>query len=267
MSNVASLWIGKELGLLEQICINSFLRNGDVFTLFVYDDVNNIPPGVIVKDAREVLAVKKIVRHIPTGSPALHSDLFRYALMKKTNLIWVDLDLLALRKFDFNSDYVYGYESQSFINGAVLRIPHESPALKILTSFNEDTVGIPPGIEIFSFEMIKFLIKSIFIRRSFHISSWPWGSVGPKVITHFLRKTGEDKHAFPIKAFYPLPFERVEDLLKPNLIKKDMFDKDCYAVHLWGKELRKIMNDKYGGKIPEGSFLFEYLNDGNLYLK
>lgn len=257
MAKVASLWIGKELGVLERACINAFLKIGDDFVLYVYDKVLNVPDGVEIEDARSILDTKNIVIHKQTGSPALHSDLFRYSLIAKTDLIWVDLDILPLRSFDFDREYIFGFESDSFINGAVLRMPKDSLALKELLSFNEKTKGFPVNIDLFSFETAKFLFRVLLYKR-LDITVWPWGSIGPKAITSALRRTGEEIYALPKESFYPISFENLEDLLLPGLVTKDMFNEKCYAIHLWGKELRNIIDNKYNGFPPKGSFLYDY---------
>ena len=42
---IQSLWIGKELSVLEQLCICSFLKNGHNFHLYTYEKINNVPDG------------------------------------------------------------------------------------------------------------------------------------------------------------------------------------------------------------------------------
>ena len=258
MAKIASLWIGNELGIIEKICIESFLRNGDDFTLFTYGKVKNIPSKVNVVNANEILNGEKILRHAATGSPAPHSDLFRYALLLKTDFIWVDLDILPLKPFDFKDEWIFGYESTSIINGAVLRIPKNSKTLQSLSAFNVNTKGIPPHIDLISISMIKFIIKSI-ISRSTSIEHWPWGSTCPLGLTYFLNKYNEAHYALDIEAFYPVPFENVENLLKPNFIQDNSFSEKTWAVHLWGKELRYLLSNKYNGQIPKNSFLYKFI--------
>ena len=42
---VNGFWYGSELGELEKLCINSWIKNGYEFHLWVYDDIK-IPKGV-----------------------------------------------------------------------------------------------------------------------------------------------------------------------------------------------------------------------------
>ena len=43
---VAALWIGGPLSFLEQLCLISFVHAGQHITLYTYEPVPNVPPGV-----------------------------------------------------------------------------------------------------------------------------------------------------------------------------------------------------------------------------
>ncbi len=59
MSNIIqSLWIGKELSKIEQLCIASFIYHGCVFHLYTYEKVANVPAGVVLMDANEIIPKK-----------------------------------------------------------------------------------------------------------------------------------------------------------------------------------------------------------------
>ena len=187
----------------------------------------------------------------------MHSDLFRYALMQRTDSIWVDLDVIALRSFDAAGDWVFGFESNDSVNCAVLRIPRESKTLKGLLKITPDTVGFPPGLS--RFRRIKYKLKSA--GRGLPIERWPWGSVGPALLTRHLRETGEIVHALPPSAFYPVPYTDAGLLLIPDAITPESLPDDAWAVHLWASKLRKIRDAEHGGKVPPGSYLAQVIQD------
>ena len=54
---VGTLWIGGSLSWMEQLCLKSFVDKGQKITLFSYEDIPNVPEGVIRRDGREVLIV------------------------------------------------------------------------------------------------------------------------------------------------------------------------------------------------------------------
>ena len=48
---VQGLWIGTPLSKMEILSIKSFLQNGHPYHLYVYHRVDNVPEGVVLKDA------------------------------------------------------------------------------------------------------------------------------------------------------------------------------------------------------------------------
>ena len=53
---IQGLWVGAPLSKMEQLCIQSFLYWGHTFHLYVYEPIENIPTGTIIKDANEILS-------------------------------------------------------------------------------------------------------------------------------------------------------------------------------------------------------------------
>ena len=110
---VQGLWIGDELSLLEQLSIKSFLANGHEYHLYVYDDIKNIPKGTIVKDANEIIDSSEIYKNTyqsPEYGYLGFSDYFRVKLIYDKGGYWVDTDLVCLKHFDFEEDYVFSPE-------------------------------------------------------------------------------------------------------------------------------------------------------------
>ena len=258
LQSMASLWIGKRLGPIELASIRSFRRQGHDFTLFAYEPLENCPEDVILRDAREILDCGRIVLHQRTQSSALHSDLFRYALIAKTGFAWTDLDIIALRPFDFPSDYIFGYEDHGKLNGAVLKLPHDSPALQKLIQVHADTRGLPPHVE--GARKLKLRLRSFFA-GGLPVTRWPWGSIGPRLVTLELRASGEIKHALPISAFYSLPLDEAGRFAEPGGYHASEAPEGAYGVHLWASHLTRYVKDKYDGAFPKDSFVNKVLHD------
>lgn len=99
---IQSLWIGPELSVVELLSINSFLKNGHEFHLYVYQHINNIPLGTILKDANDIIPFTdkfSISQGFGEGSLAPFSDYFRLNLLQKKGGWWVDLDVVCLKNF------------------------------------------------------------------------------------------------------------------------------------------------------------------------
>lgn len=102
---IQSLWIGAPLSNLEKLCIQSFLDNGHEFHLYVYDDVPGIPDGCIIKDGNEILHSSEIFNN-RRGGIAPFSDWFRYTMLYKRGGFWVDMDVVCVKPFAFESEVV-----------------------------------------------------------------------------------------------------------------------------------------------------------------
>jgi glycosyltransferase involved in cell wall biosynthesis len=112
---VHGLWIGP-LSRLERLTMHSFVGHGHEFHLWRYGVApDRLPRGVVVRDANEILPSAAVFRKLEAdkelelgaGSYATFSDLFRAQLLHKLGGIWVDMDVLCLRPFDFAQPYVF----------------------------------------------------------------------------------------------------------------------------------------------------------------
>jgi len=98
---VNGLWLGK-LGDMQLLSIKSFLKRGHRYILWVYNGVDqslipdNIPDGVTIMDANDILDKKYIFYHW-TGNLATFADIFRFKLLYDRGGWWVDLDLVCLK--------------------------------------------------------------------------------------------------------------------------------------------------------------------------
>jgi hypothetical protein len=113
--------------------------------------------------------------------------------------------------------------------------------------------------------VLKYRIKTL--GRGLPIEKWPWGTAGPKLVTHYLKTTGEISHAQPIDTFYSIPSNKIELLAQEKSIEINELNKNIYWIHLWGKELRQHINQEYNGKIPKESFLYNMIKSHSEWAK
>lgn len=147
LPDIHALWIGESLGELSRCCLKSFMLKGHKVYLHLYNDITDIPYGIVAQDANLIIPEGKIIKHKKTGSYALFSDIFRYALLKKVhdNSVYVDCDVYCLEPFLVpENGYFLGYEDDKYVNGAILAIPQESALLDYLLMASEDPMFIPP---------------------------------------------------------------------------------------------------------------------------
>src|SRR5690242_2392198 len=99
LERLNSLWVGERLGYIEQLCIASAMVAGHPFTLYSYtpDIIENVPDGVEIRDAREIMPEERLVRYADSGAIQLGANFFRYELLLKGAGYWVDMDFCFLR--------------------------------------------------------------------------------------------------------------------------------------------------------------------------
>ncbi|MFV0292632.1 MAG: hypothetical protein ACK5II_05230 [Paracoccus sp. (in: a-proteobacteria)] len=250
-NSLATLWVGEHLGPIELASIASFLRMGNPLTVYSYAPITNLPPGVQGRDANEVYPARQIAVYARECSPSLHSNFFRFALMRNTDHIWVDLDMIALQPFIFQGERVYGYEKADQVNCAVLRLPRNSPVLADLSDLKPGMRGIAPHIQ--GGRRLKYRIKTL--GRGVPIEKWPWGSTGPRALTTFLRKHDELQYALPLEVLYPILTRDCRRFVTPGDLSDNSFGPETRAVHLTASNINKILATRNAGKIPEDSFL------------
>jgi len=135
---VQSLWVGSRLGAMEQLAIQSFLQHGHEFHLYVYGTVEGPPAGTTLKDASRILPSDSIFtyqRGNAKGSYAGFSNFFRYKLLHEHGGWWVDTDVVCLRPFEFQREYVFATEvldeaGETGIASAVMKVPPGSHIMR-----------------------------------------------------------------------------------------------------------------------------------------
>lgn len=262
LPTIACLWMEGSLSWLEQLCIKSFLDAGHQVVLYHYGPLENVPDGVELADAKDVLDRTNFLTHKRTGSPALHSDVFRYKLLEKNdNMIWADTDAYCMRPFQTDTGHFYGWESNSHINGGVLGLPKDSETLACLLDHTSDPFRIPTW---YGEDYTKELETAAEAGNPVHASEQPWGVWGPHAITHYLHQTGEVKHALPQECLYPFTFKDRRKMLRRKFDTGPYITDKTYSVHLYGRRMRARLVEKEGGIPHHKSLIGELIRKHNI---
>jgi hypothetical protein len=248
-----TLWIGPKLGRVERACLRSLLRQGHRVALYRYHPVEGVPHGIEQRDAAEILAVDRIIRH-RTGSVALFANWFRYELMRRAQGIWVDADQYLLAPIVAPGPHLFGWQEPGLIANGVLRIPRESPLL-------------PALLEPFEQRRIPFWLS----RRARAAARWrlwrtgrtglaamPWGSLGPHALTALAKRHGLAGEAVAQSAFYPVHFSDAGWVRDPSRALAEMVAPDSVGLHLWNERIKRWKDDP----APRGSFLARLHEEG-----
>ncbi|WP_417259922.1 hypothetical protein [Celeribacter sp.] len=257
LPEIASLWIGGRLSWLEQLCLKSFADMGHHITLYSYEPIPNVPKGVHVADAEEIYPSTPMLRHVRTGSPAIHADMWRLNLLKKTDKIWVDADMYCHRPFDDPSGFVFGWEKPGLVCNAVLGLPRESETLNALLDFFKDEYAIAPWLKPWQ---IRELEAERDAGHPVHMTAQNWGFTGPASVTYFLQKTGEIEHARPEAAFYPVSYPDRNHMIISRFNVEERFTDETRGVHFWARRMKPRLEEKENNRPRRGSYMDRLLD-------
>ena len=252
LPEIASFWTGDPLSYIEHLVIRSYLDAGHRFVLYALDDIGPVPDGVEIRDARTLFTPDFPVGTGRRHNNAVYSDLFRLIMVQKTGAIWVDLDAYCLRPFRLPTSYVFGFElPPDRIANGVLGLPPDSPALAQMIELISQRNPIPPFL---TRKTQKRYLEAAARGENFGFESFTWGVSGPRLVSHFLRETGEARFASSKNVFYPGPRAHTRPLLKPDVPSEIFEQPETISVHFWGKT-KKFLVDDYNGVPPKGSYL------------
>ncbi|HXL84762.1 MAG TPA: glycosyltransferase [Casimicrobiaceae bacterium] len=228
---VRSFWHGAPLSSYQVLCLRSFLRNGFAVEVFTYQPEIGCPAGVTQRDAREVWPTDHVLCYqtgLGQGSPALHSDLFRYKLLQRYGGWWTDLDVFCFRRPLPELDIFFAAEPHdaSFFNGAILKFPRRHPLLDQAIERSE-AVG----------------------------ENASWGQIGPYLLAKLIAEHGLAANGQSYPAAYPLAWNEVAALFDParcEEVKERC--KKAWFIHLFNEVWRGAGVPQHFGP-PRGSYL------------
>lgn len=213
---IQSLWIGGRLSALERLAITSFLRCGHEFHLYAYGEIDAVPEGTLLRDASGILPSSAIFQYRDQRSYAGFSNFFRYKLLLERGGWWVDADVVCLRPFDFDNDYVFASEKGS--------------AGELITSA---VIKAPPGSEPMSWAWS--------VCRSKDTAALKWGETGPALVAEMVGRFDLGGSVQPARTFCPIrdnAWASVVAAEPPPLAD------DAHAVHFWNERWRRNGRDK-----------------------
>ncbi|MEO3416145.1 hypothetical protein AAFO92_15950 [Roseovarius sp. CAU 1744] len=251
---VGTLWIGGPLSWLEQLCLKSFVDKGQKITLFSYEDIPNIPEGVIRRDGREIIDTDDFIKYERKNSFALFADWFRLHMVYKCpGMIWIDTDVYCHRPLDYRSEYVFGYElpGEHRVNNAVLGLPSKSKILRQMLDFTEDRYSIAPFLPHKQREKMQILAER---GKPVHVTQQPWGVWGPLMVTHYVHALKLEKYVQPLNAFYPITFRERSKFMQRARLAEGLITEETTALHLWASNKQQLGN-RHHGLPPKGSYL------------
>ncbi|MGL1902919.1 MAG: glycosyltransferase [Fibrobacterales bacterium] len=256
MSNIIqTLWIGNPLSKLEQLCLTSFIKNGHEVHLYTYGDVGNVPEGVVVKDANEIVPQSEIFTYYK-GSYAGFADWFRWEMLYKVGGYWVDTDMVCLKKFDFDNDeIVFGEQERDFICPAVLKFPKGHSFPRHMADRCQNPNAFIP------YDTARAKLRKVF-RYVVYLndrSKIIWGETGgPYGVTTGLKYYELMDNKKPFTHFFPVHHNNWNTIFNETLKNDAALFTESYALHVWNEMSRNEKDFDKNGSFPQDS-IFEQL--------
>jgi mannosyltransferase OCH1-like enzyme len=221
---IQGLWIGRELSVMEQMSISSFLANGHEYHLYAYEDALRVPEGAVIRDANEILPASLIFQYAGFKSYAGFSNYFRYKLLLEKGGWWADMDMICLHPFDFRDEYVFSSEidkGEEVVTSGIIKAPAGS-------------------------ELINYAWE---VCRQKDPGSLRWGETGPRLMAEAVRKFSLERYRKPHQVFCPISFDEWRKVLESDVVWR--FDQATRAIHLWNEMWRREGQDKNKRYAPE----------------
>jgi hypothetical protein len=243
-----SFWLGSELDPLAAACLHSFTEMGHAVTLFTYDSLRGVPPGVAIEDAATILPRDSVVVQKKTGSVALFSDRFRYELLQQNRGVWIDCDLLCLQPIELKP-YIFGWEVPGLVNGAILNLPSGSPMLTELRKIFVTARWSPPWEG--TTERWRHRWR-YFSRPDYGIADMSHIVAGPHALSYFCKKYGLLDLVSDAEVYYPVNWRDLGVFFEEARNINRFLSPASKCIHLWNTVLRR----EFRVRIPaKGSFL------------
>lgn len=228
---IQSLWIGKELSIMEQLSVTSFLRNGHPFHLYVYDDVKNVPEGVVLKDAHAVINRSEVFKYKDHDSYAGFSNEFRYKLLLEKGSYWVDTDVVCIKPLPTKPEYLFASE----------KVRKTDPFQMQRYQLASCVMKVPSGSQIMDYcyrEAVKRDRNTLL-----------WGETGPKLVTSAVNQFGMKCYMTSHMTFCPINWWEWRRAINGSFIinwKENikMALHRSSAIHLWNEMWRRNKIDK-----------------------
>lgn len=212
---IQSLWIGSYLSNNELLCLESFIFHGHEFHLYTYDKIRNIPSGVMVKDASEIIS-KDLIFQDSLRSFGSFADWFRIKLLDRKGGWWVDTDIICLKPFKFEAEYCFSSERQYNthlidISNSCIKAPAGAPLLGELIDIIENMVNNSKQIL--------------------------WGEIGVSLFRRMF-KTNDNFQKFIVAPdeFCPINYFDLSEIICKSYTP---FPTRSSAIHLWNEVWRR----------------------------
>jgi hypothetical protein len=227
---VASLWIGERLQYLNQLCLLSHVRQGHPTTLYCTDEVENVPEGVEVRPASEIMQINREI--VEQTSASFLSNVFRYKMIRATDAIWIDCDAFCHRPFPDEMHNIFaGHGFRGALNCGVVYIPPRGELIDRLLDYYDNLPDAPPWFN--KNQRRKLDKQDPSLPHPVRIYKAERTAFGPQAFTYFAQATGDYAKALSPDYLYLVPFQLNDVFYDPHGRVEGHFTDNTLSVHLY----------------------------------
>ncbi len=227
---VASLWIGDRLHFVNQLCLKSHLDQGHPVTLYTTGPVLNVPEGVEVRPATDIVPLDD--KLLALTKPAFVANAFRIRMIRQTGAIWVDCDAFCHQPFPDDAEYVFGEHGLSgALNNGVVGFPPHSEIMDRLLDFFDN----PPDYPAWWSKRLRKKMDDLDPAKPLaaRIYETERTAFGPQALTWCAKVSGVLDRALPREVLFPVPFQLNDVFYDPHGRVEGHFTDRTWSVHLY----------------------------------
>jgi hypothetical protein len=234
--DIVTFWHGP-LDRLRQTCLRSQLAAGHRVTVYSFDTIAGLPAGVANSDAEAILPhafSEKLRPPQPDGSwrdwtTLQFSDFFRMRLMARGAGLWLDADVLLLKRVELDSAKPYfAWERPRQLGNSVLYLPPEDPIVVAFEDLMEREELTPDWLSLR--HRITFLARRL-RGGSDRVSDVRVAIYGPAALTALANRAGSSRNALPKKSFYAVHAD-AKHVFAPSDFGALIADPDIIGLHI-----------------------------------
>lgn len=164
---------------MERLTLTSFVKNDHIPVLWAYDTkCKNVPDGVKVKDAGEILHPSRVFSYVGNGdcragSYGGFSDIFRYYILFNLGEWYCDMDVTCLKNFsEITQEYVLRPHKRTAIVGNIIKTPRNCLFVKKCIEETESKIDKNNDRWVKPLEILSDEVKNFNLQRYICPSKW-----------------------------------------------------------------------------------------------
>jgi hypothetical protein len=234
--DIVTFWHGP-LDRLRQTCLRSQLAAGHKVTVYSFDTVPGLPVGIGNADAEAILPhvfSEKLRPPENDGSwrdwtTLQFSDFFRMRLMARGAGLWLDADVLLLKRIELDPAKPYfAWERPRQLGNSVLYLPANDPIVGAFETLMRQDELTPEWLSLR--HRVTFALKRL-RGGSRRLSDIRVALYGPAALTALANRSGSSREALPKTSFYAVHADPAQ-FFEPTDFAALVADPEVIGLHI-----------------------------------